>query len=300
MDCKNDVETRKEVHAKRRSNQKPTFPLMLYRILEDSEKEQTQKIVAWEDDGSSFQIFDAPAFNDTILPKYSKKKSKTKFRSFQRQLNIYGFKMAKKSGVYRHSLFRRGQMHSISRIRPRTNGPKKRIKDQNETDDKTEKTIYPNAVDSFLVNSDDEGIDLSSNLSTSTNKAVSIPVVSYDALERLESIEKGNDVNESDKNCTRDTTDSTSVGGGLNSTVNDLLPHLMDQGNCHSQYDSSENIISPEQNHSFDAMSQKDFCTPFGIEANFQNAGECRSICTMTRRGIDFDLFDKKCLEGIQ
>lgn len=112
---------------------KMTFPQMVHQILEDAAKAGLEDIVAWEEDGASFHIHKPLLFNDTILPKYSKKK--TKFRSFQRQLNIYGFKMTKKSGVYRHQLFRRGHMFSIARIRPRTTNSKKSMNYQEHTND---------------------------------------------------------------------------------------------------------------------------------------------------------------------
>mmetsp|Transcript_21375 Transcript_21375/g.59443 ORF Transcript_21375/g.59443 Transcript_21375/m.59443 type:complete len:254 (+) Transcript_21375:556-1317(+) len=94
-----------------------TFPQMLYQILEDSAEAGTDDIIAWDEDGASFHIVKPEAFNDSILPKYTKKR--TKFRSFQRQLNIYGFRMTKRPCVvYHHELFQRGDMVSINRIRP--------------------------------------------------------------------------------------------------------------------------------------------------------------------------------------
>ena len=89
---------------------------MLHQILEDSTKEGTENIISWDKNGASFQISLPEIFNNSILPKYSKKQ--IKFRSFQRQLNIYGFKMRKKSSVYHHDLFQRGEMISINRMRP--------------------------------------------------------------------------------------------------------------------------------------------------------------------------------------
>ena len=96
---------------------------MVFKILDDSEQEGTENIIGWEDDGTSFHIHKPKLFNNTILPKYSRKK--TLFRSFQRQLNIYGFKMTKKSGVYYHVLFRRDAPQKITEIRPRTQTKKK-------------------------------------------------------------------------------------------------------------------------------------------------------------------------------
>ena len=105
---------------------------MVFKMLDDSEQEGTENIIGWEDDGTSFHTHKPKLFIDTILPKYSRKK--TLFRSFQRQLNIYGFKMTKKSGVYYHVLFRRDAPQNINEIRPRTQ-TKKKTNEQDECKD---------------------------------------------------------------------------------------------------------------------------------------------------------------------
>lgn len=142
-------------------NQKPTFPEMVYQILEDSAREGTENIVAWDDNGTSFHIQKPREFNDAILPRYSRKK--TKFRSFQRQLNIYGFKMTKKSGTYRHELFRRGDFRAIFQIRPRST-LKRKTNDRDENDDEVKSSGCGSSSSSSnmpltpsLVHSDDEG-----------------------------------------------------------------------------------------------------------------------------------------------
>ena len=98
---------------------------MVYEILEESARAGTEDVISWEADNASFHVHKPKVFNATILPKYSKKK--TKFRSFQRQLNIYGFKMTRKSGVYRHQLFKRGHPSLMNQIRPRTAQMRKKL-----------------------------------------------------------------------------------------------------------------------------------------------------------------------------
>ena len=117
---------------------------MVYKMLEDSEKEGTESIIGWEDDGTKFHIHKPKLFNNTILPKYTNKK--TLFRSFQRQLNIYGFKMTKQSGVYYHVLFRRDAPQNIMRIRPRTQTKKKTSK-RDEGKDSYTATQSPDVSD---------------------------------------------------------------------------------------------------------------------------------------------------------
>ncbi len=130
---------------------------MLYQILEDSEKEGTENIVGWECDGTSFHVNKTNEFNDIILPKYSGKK--TLFRSFQRQLNIYGFKMTKQSGVYYHALFRRDAPYELNQIRPRIQQKKKTF-EKNVTGSKgsPKRTLSPDT-------SDDDEATISTNSS---------------------------------------------------------------------------------------------------------------------------------------
>jgi hypothetical protein len=77
------------------------------------------EIISWEEMGKGFKIYEPIAFNEIILPRYAKRQ--TRYRSFQRQLNIYGFKMNKKSGIYHHEFFTRGDVHSLKNIRPAPN-----------------------------------------------------------------------------------------------------------------------------------------------------------------------------------
>jgi hypothetical protein len=71
----------------------PMFPLKLYGMLEDADKDSFENIVSWIDDGSSFRVHDRDGFVTCILPKYFKNQSR--YKSFQRQLNLYHFKTKK-------------------------------------------------------------------------------------------------------------------------------------------------------------------------------------------------------------
>lgn len=63
----------------------PKFLRHLYTILNNEDKQ----IIAWSHDGSYFQIYHVQALEEQILGKYFKH---TKFASFQRQLNTFGFR----------------------------------------------------------------------------------------------------------------------------------------------------------------------------------------------------------------
>lgn len=106
------ISTTDQRSKQEQTKEKPSFPRTVYRMLEDAMKVGSAhtKIISWEDGGRGFKIWDPKMFSEVILPKYSQGgiKNEYKYRSFQRQLNIYEFKMNKKTGVYSHERFYRG------------------------------------------------------------------------------------------------------------------------------------------------------------------------------------------------
>jgi hypothetical protein len=62
-----------------------TFPQKLFEIVEDG----PPQLIDWNDDGMSFRVLNEPLFSERILPQHF---AHAKMASFQRQLNIYGFR----------------------------------------------------------------------------------------------------------------------------------------------------------------------------------------------------------------
>ena len=87
--------------------QRQSFPETLYCILNDIKNEGT---ISWMDDGKGFCIHNPNIFRQHLLPQYTRRHDghKIQFRSFQRQLNLYGFRMNTKSKIYYNSAFYRG------------------------------------------------------------------------------------------------------------------------------------------------------------------------------------------------
>jgi len=86
------------------------FPFKLHSILENAEKFNKEEIISWLTSGKSFKIHKPKEFADSVMPQYF---NQTKYRSFQRQLYIYGFdrikdKSSDEYGAYYHELFVRG------------------------------------------------------------------------------------------------------------------------------------------------------------------------------------------------
>lgn len=89
-----------------------SFPQKLYAIIE-LEKD----ILCWTKKGLSFKINDTEKFANTIIPKYFRH---TKMTSFQRQLNLYGFRRITKgddSGAYFHPKFQQNKMELLCEIK---------------------------------------------------------------------------------------------------------------------------------------------------------------------------------------
>merc|ERR1712176_516502 len=84
---------------------------MGHSILESAGTSGQENIISWLPSGKAFKIHKPKEFADVIMPQYF---NQTKYRSFQRQLYIYGFDRVKDKssddyGAYFHELFIRGE-----------------------------------------------------------------------------------------------------------------------------------------------------------------------------------------------
>lgn len=85
-----------------------SFPLRLHTMLDDAQEKGFDYVVSWKHNGTAFKVHDPDKFVETVLPRYF---NQTRYKSFQRQLNIYGFERISKGankGLCRHQLFQKG------------------------------------------------------------------------------------------------------------------------------------------------------------------------------------------------
>jgi hypothetical protein len=68
--------------------EKGLFPHLLHDLLEDAEKSRETDVVSWRPSGGCFKVHKREEFMSRILPKYFRQ---TRYKSFVRQLNIWGF-----------------------------------------------------------------------------------------------------------------------------------------------------------------------------------------------------------------
>jgi hypothetical protein len=119
------------------------FPIKLHYMLEEVHREGTDtKLVSWSPDGTSFRVHKPALFERNILPRYF---TQTKYRSFQRQLNHYGFHRIVRSppsslfmeGGYWHPDFFRDdptRCHSMRRLKKIKKGKNQQQELEDEDD----------------------------------------------------------------------------------------------------------------------------------------------------------------------
>lgn len=81
------------------------FPQKLHFLLNQAEKEGFNHIISWVNDGAAFKVHDSNAFLKEIMPLWF---DQSKYESFRRQLNLYGFQRISRGpsrGVYYHQFF---------------------------------------------------------------------------------------------------------------------------------------------------------------------------------------------------
>lgn len=87
------------------------FPWKLHDMLETIEEDGYGDVVSWQPHGRCFVVHNPTKFVQTVMPLYF---NQTKFASFQRQLNLYGFSRlttGRDKGGYYHESFLRGKRH---------------------------------------------------------------------------------------------------------------------------------------------------------------------------------------------
>ncbi|KAI2501075.1 hypothetical protein MHU86_13366 [Fragilaria crotonensis] len=92
------------------------FPVKLHEMLDHIEQDGLSHVVSWQPHGRCFVVHNQQQFVDVIMPHYFKQ---TKFPSFQRQLNLYGFNRLTSGpdrGGYYHEFFLRGKKFLAIRI----------------------------------------------------------------------------------------------------------------------------------------------------------------------------------------
>ena len=93
-------------HKNNNKRRHESFPWKLHDMLLQVKLNNQEHIVSWDLNGRALKVHDPQAFATKILPVYFL--HSTKWESFQRQLNLYGFKRISRGphkGIYLHKYF---------------------------------------------------------------------------------------------------------------------------------------------------------------------------------------------------
>ena len=104
------------------NNKGAFFPAKLHQLLEDAERLNFRHIVSWTDNGRAFQIHDQKEFVSKIMSIYF---DQSKFASFRRQLNLYGFNRTRTNNnknMYFHENFVQGDPKQCEQMFRRCSG----------------------------------------------------------------------------------------------------------------------------------------------------------------------------------
>ncbi|CAB9505930.1 Heat stress transcription factor [Seminavis robusta] len=92
------------------------FPEKLYQMLNQISKDGLDDVVSWQPHGRCFVVHQPERFVEEVMPRYF---SQTKLTSFQRQVNLYGFRRltagSDRNGYY-HEMFLRGRPDLLKRM----------------------------------------------------------------------------------------------------------------------------------------------------------------------------------------
>jgi len=163
------------------------FPWKLQTILKSESISESESIVSWCQHGRSFKVHDIPAFVSNILPLFFRS---TKFQSFQRQLNLWGFSKIQadgpENGAYYHKYFRQDQPNLICQMKRKKGGRKFHTITMTTTsneDTTTKTTIIPIELTTMTQQQEMSNPSSSSSSSSSSlSTFIEIPKVSTSLL----------------------------------------------------------------------------------------------------------------------
>jgi hypothetical protein len=145
-----------EKKTKKSRKRPPVFPTRLYEMLENAEKKGYDHLIRWSSDGKSFKIQDSWN-HKAIIAILKQNFNQTRFKSFLRQLQVYGFERqfkGKSQGECSHPMFVRGGKELLY---------KKSIEEfQDAANDKIKLPICPSSVNQLLSISAKKEASLSS------------------------------------------------------------------------------------------------------------------------------------------
>jgi hypothetical protein len=155
---------RKQEKGKDLSASKLPFLWKLYEMLEDVESTSQDDIVSWVNGGEAFKVHQLQTFVETIIPKYSKI---SKYKSFQRQLYLYGFTRIQSGthkGAYHHPKFVRGMKTLCLSVTPKNSSRQRSSSNSNSEASTSSSTLLESAKQARMALERSESAPAKSNI----------------------------------------------------------------------------------------------------------------------------------------
>ena len=168
------------------------FPWKLHEMLDAAEERKFTSVVSWLPDSKSFKVHDKETFVSLIMPQFFEQ---TKYKSFQRQLNMWGFERILdgpgKAG-YEHpaGYFVRGEASLCTRMtRHKKKSKAKASRNSSNASTATPKTVHSSATDTtyMMTSSSSKRTSLFSSVFRRASRAsLVITKAVYDQLEAFD------------------------------------------------------------------------------------------------------------------
>jgi len=94
------------------------FPWKVFQMLQDADSLEFDDIVSWNERGDGFKVHDVKRFTNEIIGKYF---NQSKYKSFQRQLSLYGFERCtegRDKGLRFHEKLRKNNKMLCRQMKP--------------------------------------------------------------------------------------------------------------------------------------------------------------------------------------
>jgi HSF-type DNA-binding len=123
------------------------FPWKVYEMLEDADSLGFDDIVSWNERGDGFKVHDVKRFTNEIIGKYF---NQSKYKSFQRQLSLYGFERCtegQNKGLRYHEKLRKSNKTLCRQMKPVGYKPRgqEKISEQKEQQPTSDKSTQGNS-----------------------------------------------------------------------------------------------------------------------------------------------------------
>lgn len=242
------------------------FPIKLYHMLEhiDLHEPQLASVISWQPHGRCFKVRHPKIFEEILLQRFFKHH---KYTSFQRQLNIYGFRRitsGEDRGSYYHELFLRGKKHlcyNMERTSVKGNGGRMAANPKSEPNFYAMPYLGPHHVSEIEDDDIISNIPFQTNNNSSSSSGRRMTNQELPVTNASPSCTKHSDRNDA---CATAHVNSNYLSGGGNVT----LPHQQYHHNYHQQHQQQQraanenayqDVYQWRQNGDSSVFTQNDF-----------------------------------------